>query len=147
MPKKEPRPASYFRLNLGGTENVGVFKEASGFDSSIDVVEHKFVDDQGKIGVRKVAGQHKWSDITLKRGVDESQDIWKWHLTAINEGADKARIDGTVELLDITGSTIAKYQFKQGWPIKYVAATLDASTNNVALEEVHICHEGMFRES
>jgi phage tail-like protein len=146
MPKKEPRPASYFRLTLGGNENVGVFKEASGFDSSIDVVEHKFIDDQGRPTVRKVAGGHKWSDITLKRGVDESLDIWKWHNTVINEGADKARVDGTVELLDISGSTIARYKFLQGWPIKYVAATLDASTNNVALEEVHICHEGMFRE-
>jgi phage tail-like protein len=146
MPAKEPRPASYFRLTLGGKESAGVFKEASGFDSEIEVIEHKFVDEQGRPSVRKVAGGHKWSNITLKRGVDESQDIWKWHDTAMKEGADKARVDGKIELLDISGSPIATYQFKQGWPIKYVAATLDASTNNVALEELQICHEGFSRE-
>jgi phage tail-like protein len=63
----------------------------------------------------------------------------------MKEGADKARIDGKIELLDITGQPIATYQFKQGWPIKYVAASLDAASNNVAMEELHIAHEGFER--
>jgi phage tail-like protein len=145
MPMKEPRPASYFRLTLGGHESVGVFKEAAGFDSETEVLEHKAVDENGRPYTRKVAGGTKWSNITLKRGVDESMDIWKWRDTVVKEGADKARIDGKIELLDISGSPIATYQFKQGWPIKYVGATLDASTNNVAMEELQICHEGFER--
>ena len=145
MPTKEPRPASHFRLTLGGKESVGVFKEASGFDSETEVIEHKSTDAQGRSFSRKVDGLVKWSNITLKRGVDETLDIWKWRDTVIKQGADAARVDGQIELLDITGSPIATYQFKQGWPIKYVAATLDASTNNVALEEVQIAHEGFER--
>jgi phage tail-like protein len=145
MPMQQPRPASYFRLTLGGNESCGVFKEASGFDSETDILEHKSIDANGRPFTRKVAAGLKWSNITLKRGVDESLDIWKWRDTVVTQGADKARVDGKIELLDITGSTIATYQFKQGWPIKYVGATLDASTNNVALEELHICHEGFER--
>jgi phage tail-like protein len=145
MPSKEPRPASYFRLTLGGKESVGVFKEASGFNNETEIVEHKSVDANGRPFTRKVAGGVKWSNITLKRGVDESLDIWKWRDTVVKEGADKARVDGKIELLDISGSPIATYQFKQGWPVKYTAATLDASTNNVALEELEICHEGFDR--
>ena len=146
MPMREPRPASFFRLTLGGKESVGVFKEASGFDSETEVIEHKAIDANGRPHTRKVAGGIKWSNITLKRGVDEQHEIWKWRDTVIKQGADKARVDGTIELLDISGDPIATYQFKQGWPIKYVAATLDASTNNVALEELHIAHEGFTRE-
>jgi phage tail-like protein len=146
MPTREPRPASFFRLTLGGKEAVGVFKEASGFDSETEVIEHKSSDANGRPQTRKVAGGIKWSNIVLKRGVDESMDIWQWRDDVINKGADSARVDGKVELLDIDGGTIATYQFKQGWAIKYVAATLDASTNNVALEELHICHEGFTRE-
>ena len=145
MPAREPRPASHFRLTLGGKESVGVFKEASGFDSETDVIEHKATDANGRSFLRKVDGGVKFSNITLKRGVDESLDIWKWRDTVIKQGADAARVDGKIELLDVTGSAIATYQFKQGWPIKYVAATLDASTNNVALEEVQIAHEGFER--
>src|SRR5215475_3017248 len=145
MPIREPRPASYFRLTLGGKESVGVFKEASGFDSETQVIEHWSTNAQGRQELRKVAGSVKYSNITLKRGVDESMDIWKWRQDCIDKGADAARVDGKIELLDIAGGTIATYQFKQGWPIKYVAATLDASTNNVALEELHIAHEGFER--
>jgi phage tail-like protein len=132
-------------LTLGGNESCGVFKEASGFDSETDVLEHKATDANGRPYTRKVAAGLKWSNITLKRGVDESLDIWKWRDTVVTQGADKARVDGKIELLDVTGSTIATYKFTQGWPIKYVGATLDASTNNVALEELHICHEGFER--
>jgi phage tail-like protein len=132
-------------LKLGGHESVGVFQQVSGLDSETDVVEHKAVDEQGRPFTRKVAGQVKWSNIVLKRGVDENLELWKWRDTVIKQGADEARIDGTVEILDITGATIATFQFKQGWPIKYTGATLDATTNNVALEEVHIAHEGVER--
>jgi phage tail-like protein len=145
MPAKEPRPASHFRLDLGGKEAVGMFRECSGLDSETSVIEQMSVDDKGLPFVRKVPGATKWSNITLKRGVDENSELWKWRDTVVKEGADKARVDGKIELLDISGSPIATYQFKQGWPIKYVAATLDASTNNVALEELHICHEGFER--
>ena len=146
MPMREPRPASYFRLTLGGKESVGVFKEASGFDSESEVIQHKSIDATGRPVMRSFNAGNKWSNITLKRGVDESLDIWKWRQAVIDKGADSVRVDGKIELLDITGSTIATYQFKQGWPCKYVAATLDASTNNVALEELHIAHEGFTRE-
>jgi len=146
MPMREPRPASYFRLTLGGKESVSVFKEASGFDSESEVITHKSIDANGRPYTRNVVGGLKWSNITLKRGVDESLDIWKWRKDTIEKGADASRVDGKIELLDIAGGTIATYQFRQGWPVKYVAATLDASTNNVALEELHICHEGFTRE-
>ena len=146
MPAKEPRPASHFRLDLGGRQGVGMFRECSGLDSETSVIEHKAIDDNGRPVIRKVPGEIKWSNITLKRGVDESLDIWKWRQDTIDKGADASRVDGKIELLDIAGGTIAVYQFKQGWPVKYVAATLDASTNNVALEELHICHEGFTRE-
>jgi phage tail-like protein len=145
MPAKEPRPASYFRLKLDGHESAGVFQQVSGLDSETDVVEHKAVDEQGRPFTRKVAGHVKWANIVLKRGVDENLELWKWRDTVIKQGADEARVDGMIEVLDISGTAIATFQFKQGWPIKYTGATLDATTNNVALEEVHIAHEGVER--
>ena len=99
-----------------------MFKEASGFDSETEVIEHKSIDANGRpVHAEGAPAGIKWSNITLKRGVDESLDIWKWRQDTIEKGADKARVDGKIELLDIAGGTIATYQFKQGWPVKYVA--------------------------
>jgi phage tail-like protein len=145
MPSKEPRPASHFRLKLGGKETVGMFRECGGLDSETSVIEQTSVDANGLPLVRKVPGATKWSNITLKRGVDESTDLWKWRDIVVKKGPDEARTDGTVELVDYSGSAIATWQFKQGWPVKYTGATLNASGNEVAVEEIQICHEGMER--
>jgi phage tail-like protein len=146
MPDQQPRPSSHFRLNLGGHESVGVFRECSGLDSETDVIEHKSVDANGLPVVRKVPGASKWSNITLKRGVDGNLDLWKWRDAVMKQGPDQARVDGTIELIDYDGSTIATYAFKQGWPIKYSGSALNASANEVAIEELHICHEGLERQ-
>jgi len=96
--------------------------------------------------VRKVAGATKWANITLKRGVDKNTALWKWREQVVNEGPDKARVDGSISLLDYDGQPILTYKFLQGWPVKYGGVTLNASSNDVALEEVVICHEGLSRE-
>jgi len=145
MPAKEPRPASHFRLDLGGKESVGMFRECAGLDSETTVIEQMSVTDSGVPVMRKVPGATKWSNITLKRGLDETLDLWKWRATVIKEGPDSARTDGSIQLIDYKGAIIATWKFLQGWPIKYTGATLNASGNEVAVEEVQICHEGMER--
>jgi hypothetical protein len=44
MPPKEPRPPSRFRLDLGGKEGIGNFRECTGLDSETTVIEHTSVD-------------------------------------------------------------------------------------------------------
>lgn len=76
MPDKQPRPSSHFRLNLGGHESAGVFRECTGLDSETDVIEQKAVDANGLPVVRKVPGSTKWSNITLKaRGRREPRAV------------------------------------------------------------------------
>jgi phage tail-like protein len=146
MPDKQPRPSSHFRLNLGGRENVGMFREVSGLDSTTEVIEQKAVDSNGNPVVRKVPGATKWSDIVLKRGLDENLELWKWRDEVVKEGPEKVRVDGTIEMIDYTGSTIATYSFLQGWLKEYKGASLNAGGNEVAVEEIHICHEGLERK-
>jgi phage tail-like protein len=145
MADKEPRPVSHFRLKLGGKETVGVFKEVTGLDSETEIQEHKSTDANGNPYVRKVPGATKWSNITLKRGIDAQKGLWEWRNTVIKEGPDKARIEGTIELCDYDGKALVTYQFEQGWPSKYSGASLNASSNEIAMEELQICHEGLTR--
>jgi phage tail-like protein len=147
LAEKEPRTVSHFQLKLGGNEVVGVFRECTGMDSETEVTEHKCVDGQGRQMVRKVSGATKWSNITLKRGVDSNKKLWEWRDEVVKSGPDKARVDGTISLLDYDGKPILTYKFLQGWPVKYGGVTLNASSNDVALEEVVICHEGLSREA
>ena len=72
MTEKEPRSASHFELKLGDREPIAGFRECTGMDSESEVTERRSTDAKGRPLVRKVPGATKWSDITLKRGVDKA---------------------------------------------------------------------------
>ena len=142
---QKPRPTNHFRLNIGGKETVGQFREASGLDSEQEIVEQKEVDANGNPVIIKVPGNLKWSNIELKRGVDVDKALWEWRYQVEMEGPDSARTDCTLELIDYDGSPIATYMIMQAWPSKYTGAAMNAGSNEVAVEGVTICHEGFKR--
>jgi phage tail-like protein len=142
---KEPRLGSFFRLTLGGKESIGVFREVSGLSSETEVTEERAVDERGRSVVRKVPGATKFGDITLKRGIDNNLDLWKWRQQVEEKGPEDARVDGAIEVLDSGGQTVATYKFRHGWPSKYQGPDLKAGSNEVAIETIEITHEGLER--
>ena len=143
MPEQQTVGTYYFKLTLGGAESAGFFKECTGLSSEHQVVTHTSADEQGKALVQKFPGQLQWSNITLKRGVDESQELSNWRKQVLDEGPDSARVDGFIEMLDYNGTPIKRYKFLQGWPIKYTGVSFDPKSSDVAVEELQICHEGL----
>lgn len=137
--------AHYFTITLGGAEAAGFFKEIDGIGSEHDVITHTTTDQQGKPLVQKYPGQLKWKNITLKRGVDSNNALWTWRQQVINGQIDQARKDGTIAVLDWTGSTIVTYNFIRAWPCRYSAPGLSAGGNEVMVEEIEIAHEGLTR--
>lgn len=138
-------PALHFRLTLADREIGGIFRECTGLDSETEVIEHREVDENGRPIVQKVAGPTKWSNIILKRGVDQSLDLWQWRDTVHRAGPDAARTDGTLELLDHEGKPVATYRFSGGWPVRYAAKATAAADGGVAWEEIEVAHEGLER--
>jgi phage tail-like protein len=142
---REPRAASHFRLVFGGHESAGLVREISGLSSETEMVEESVTDERGRPVVRKVPGGTKWGNITLKRGVDSNLELWNWRKQVIEQGPEAARVDGTIELLDVDGRPVATYRFRQGWPSKYMGPSLNAASNEVAIETIEITHEGLER--
>ena len=146
MPSKQPRPSTHFRLDLGGNEGVGMFRECSGS-------RLRDLGDRAQVGRRqrpprrsarcraRPSGRTSRSSAASTRASTSGSGAQ----TVLDEGPDSARVDGKIALIDYTGSTIATWSFEQGWPIKYTGATLNASGNEVAVEEIQICHEGLER--
>ena len=143
--ERKPRPTNRFRLVVGGKEAIGQFREVSGLDSEQEIVEQKEVDNNGAPLIIKVPGNVKWSNIELKRGVDTAKGLWDWRYQVETQGPDAARTDCTLELLDYDGSPIATYNIKQAWPSKYTGVSMNANSNEIAVEAITICHEGFKR--
>jgi phage tail-like protein len=139
---QKPRPTNHFRLQVGGREAIGQFREVSGLDTESEIIEQKEVDANGRPVIVKVSGNPKWSNIELKRGVDTNKSLYEWRRMVEDEGPDKARTDCTLELLDYDGSPIASYSITQAWPVKYTGASMNAGSNEIAVEGITLAHEG-----
>ncbi len=133
-----------FHVELDGVD-IGAFKEASGIESKTEIVEYKEATKSGKMIIRKQPGAMSWSDITLKRRIDNSTELWDWRRDVENGNIDGARRNGSIVLYDSTNSEVARWNFESGWPSRWKGADLDAGADSIAVEEVSITHEGLTR--
>jgi phage tail-like protein len=134
-----------FTLTLGGAESAGWFAEVSGLSTENQVVEHTSAGADGKPLPQRFAGQVKWSNIVLKRGVDAGLQLWTWRQAILTGGIDKNRQSVVINVMDQTGAIVATYSFIRAWPCKYSSPGLNAGGNEILVEELELAHEGFTR--
>jgi phage tail-like protein len=117
------------------------FRECSGLDSSTDPVEYREGGENS--AVRKLPGRTKYSDIVLKRGITDSDELWKWRKSVVDGKAE--RKNGSIVLLDDAGEEKLRWNFVKAWPSKWEGPSFNATANEVAVEGLTIAHEGVDR--
>lgn len=128
----------------------GGFQECSGLDIEMDVAE--LVEGGRNDGVIQRVGRGKYTRIVLKRGMfidgtGANAAIWRWMMSILSGERPVVRYDGVIEVLDGTGESgdnvVATWTFDRGLPAKVVGPQLNAKTGEIAVEELHIAHEGL----
>lgn len=142
--REDPYSALHFHVVINGVFDDGAtvqgsFAEVSGLDVEVEPIEYR--NGSEDMTVRKVPGLKKFSNITLKRGVIGDLAFWKW-ITSVLDGR-VLRADGTIVLLDENRQAVMTWRFRRGWPCRWTGPTLDARANEVAMETLEICHEGL----
>ena len=132
----DPYRGFNFLVEIDGITQAG-FQEVSGLDSSTDSVDYREGSDPNH--VRKLTGLNKVSAITLKRGITDSDELWKWRLTVIEGKAE--RRNGSIILLDSTGREKLRWNFVNAWPSKWTGPALNSTSTAVAVETLEITHE------
>ncbi len=140
----DPLVSVNFYVDVGG-KVTGMFKECSGLGSESDVVEHKVVTKGGIPTTMKVPGTLKWQNVVLKRGVTNDMEIWNWRKQVEDGKVEGARKDGSITMYNQAMKEVARWNFVSAWPIKVSGPSLNAGTNEIAVEELTISHEGMKR--
>ena len=94
--RTDPYGQFNFLIEIDGI-TVGGFSEASGLSTDTNIIEYREgSENQGT--VRKLPGLMKYSNIVLKRGWTQDQNLWNWRKKVI-DGATQ-RTSGTIILLD-----------------------------------------------
>ena len=144
--QKDPLVSAFFTVDFGGNV-VGAFRECTGLGSENEVVEYKASGDKGKFVMKKVPGRMKWNNITLKRGITDSMDMWKWRGQVEDGKVNDARKNGSIVMYSQTGDAVARWDFVNAWPSKITGPAANATNNEVGIEELEITHEGYKRVS
>ena len=152
-----PHLVQTFRFKVSLTANVGqpatlgdgLFSECSGLDLEADVREYQ--EGGRNDGVVRRVGRAKLVPLVLKRGMflsgeDRVADdaLWRWMTAMLDGTLPVPRYDGVVSVLTRDGlHEVARWVFDRGLPMKVTGPTLDARTGQIAVEELHIAHEGL----
>ncbi|MER5728121.1 phage tail protein [Streptomyces sp. NPDC002138] len=141
----EPGPGAPAPERLGD----GGFQECAGLGLEADLREYPQGGANDEV-VRRV-GRVRLQPLVLKRGMllatpggSADTSLWDWLQGMVGGGPPPVRYDGDVEVLDPTGQrVVARWTFSRGLPLKIIGPSLNAKTGEIAMEELHIAHEGL----
>jgi phage tail-like protein len=120
---------------------VGGFSDVSGLGVDLSYSEYRNGNEKFNT-VRKIPNTHKNDDVTLKRGLIGSDDLFAWLKTARDGTADARNV--TITLLDEARNAVATFKLRNAQPKKWAGPTLAAKGGGeVAMEELHLVHEGI----
>jgi phage tail-like protein len=134
----DPYTQFNFLIEIEGVARGG-FTEASGLNAEQEVVEYR--EGSEDTTVRKLVGLKTFPNILLKRGWTKDTDLWLWRKTTL-DGATERR-SGSIVLRDEAGDEALRFNFREGWICKWEGPQLNSTTNEVAIEGIEICHEGI----
>lgn len=127
-----------FIIEIDGLTRGG-FTEVSGLTSSQEVIDYREGSDPTVL--RKLPALTTFENIVLKRGFTADAELWLWRKTTL-DGATERR-SGSIVLLDEARAEALRFNFREGWICKWEGPQLNSTTNEVAVEAIEICHEGL----
>ena len=142
--REDPLVGFHFAIDVQGTIK-GYFTEVSGLGSESEIAEQKVVSEKGVQTVLKIPGRLKWGDITLKRGITSSMDIWNWRKLVEDGSVKQARKNGSIIMYDQSLQPVAQWDFKNAWPSKVSGPSVKSDDNALSVEELVLVHEYITR--
>jgi len=137
MSVSHDRPYSQFNIQVKigeGQETNAGFQEVSGLEQAGSP--------RGKGQPVKIPGSHKVGDVTLKRGIVNSADLWAWLKQAKESGPRSGR-EVTITQFGEGRQPVKTWKLLSARPIKYTGPALSGKGSAVAIEEVIVSSEGI----
>jgi len=140
--RNDPYRNFRFKVDIDGIE-VASFAEATIPDSTTDSVDYREGTDF--TFSRKLSGLTKYGTITLKRGLTDSTELYEWKKLVEDKGAQGARKNISLILIDEAGDEKEQWDIQAAWPTKYDSSDFSAKGNDVVIESFDLVHEGVVR--
>lgn len=139
--RKDPYLSFRFLVEIQGLI-VGGFSEVTGIHVETEIEEIK----EGGVNnhVHKLPKTTKYPNIVLKRGLTDSDVLWKWQQLLVNGKFEKfKRMDGFIILLDREGNEKWRWFFMDAYPVKWGGPDLKSDSSTLAVETLELAHNGI----
>jgi phage tail-like protein len=146
--RERPYVQFNFLVDLGNGNTNGAqagFQEISGIGMEVTVSEYR-PGNHKENSVMKITGMNKSTDVTMKRGVIGSLDLYQW-LNQIRNGDQGALRTVTIQLMSEDHTTVVQtWKLNRARIIKHISGPLNAKGTDVALEELVVAYERLEME-
>lgn len=144
MARQDPLRNFRFRLEIDDLEQAA-FSEVTVGDLSNDPIEYREGDEIPT--VRKLSSLTKYANITLKWGITDSRELAEWHQLIVGGATlqDDIRKTVIIRVQDEAGNDKAAFEVTRAWPCKYDPSDLKGTGNEVAIDSLELCNEGIRR--
>jgi phage tail-like protein len=143
-----PYPNFAFRVKIGTDDENGIlagFQEVSGLGAETAVTEYRPGNKKENVPT-KVFGLGKTGDVTCKRGVCGSLDLFQW-LEAVRNGdrsKDQFFRSVVIKLMAEDRTTpVLEWTLQNARPMKYTGPALNGKSSDVAIEELVLSAENV----
>jgi phage tail-like protein len=137
-----------FLVDLGTGTSEGVeagFQECSNIGMEVTVSEYR-TGNSKENSVRKITGLNKSTDVTLKRGVIGSLNLYRW-LDDIRNGNQSAERTVVIQLQNEDHTAVVQtWKLLRARIIKHVSGPMNAKGTDVAMEELTLAYERLEME-
>jgi len=136
--RKDPYLSFRFLVEIQGLI-VGGFSEVSGLQAETEIEEIR----EGGVNdyVYKLPKISKYPNITLKRGLTDSDILWKWHQDVVTGKVKKTPV--RIIVMDSEGNEKWRWEFIDAYPVKWTGPDLKADSSTVAVETLELAHRGI----
>ncbi len=140
----DPYRGFRFRVEIEGIQTAA-FSEASIPTTETQTTDYREGTDPTT--VRKLSTLDTYSNLTLKKGLTDSVDLYNWRKLAQDFGAGAARRSISLVLIDDEGNDKARWEIVEAWPTKYEVTGFNATGGETMVQTLEIVNEGITRVS
>ena len=138
--RDQPYGNQHFTVDLGAGGPAATFSEVILPESSVDVIEYRSGADKTN-EVRKIPGLVRCGDVTLKRGVIGSLDLYQW-FNDVRNGNVNARRNVVIALeSEDRTQVVLTWRLFRAFPVKHSFSNLNAKGEDVLIEELVLACE------
>ena len=140
--RRDPLRNFRFRVEIDGIA-AAAFSEAIIGAASTQVIDYR--EGTEPTHVRKLPGLKRFDNVTLRRGITDSLELYNWYLEVSTGQTAAARRNVVIVVADESGTDQVRFVVRQAWPIRYQASALNATGNEVFIETLELANEGIER--